>query len=69
MKHSLNYLLKVQAVCELYQDWKAKGYTNRWIWANKVKPLYFISENTMYTYLRTPYKRMLKELGYGLYAE
>lgn len=63
-KHSVNQLLKVKAVCEMYQEWKEKGYTNRWIHKNKIAPAFYISENTLYAYLRIPYKRLLKEIGH-----
>lgn len=62
MAHSRNKLLQMQLVIELYLQHKTPDRSNRWVLKNVINPIYPISENTLYVYLRTPVKKLLKEL-------
>lgn len=61
---SRNQLLKIQIVVELYLEAKRadSGRSNRWILKNVIAPRYPMTEKTLYSYLATPYKKLLKEL-------
>lgn len=61
---SRNQLLKIKIVVELYLEAKMadSGRSNRWILKNVIAPKYPMTEKTLYAYLATPYKKLLKEL-------
>ncbi len=59
-----NKLLLIQDVQNIYREEKEKsrgGFSNRFIWREKIWPLYRIAENTFYEYLRTPAKALYKK--------
>lgn len=62
MSHSRNKLLQMQLVIELYLEHKTPDRSNRWVLKHIINPRYPMSENTLYVYLRTPVKKLLKEL-------
>jgi hypothetical protein len=60
--HSRNKLLQMQLVIDLYLEHKTADRSNRWVLKHIICPVYPISEWTLYSYLRTPVKKLLKEL-------
>ncbi|WP_053404981.1 hypothetical protein [Persicobacter sp. CCB-QB2] len=60
-----NKLLLIIDIQEIFLEEKEKsrgGFSNRFIYNEKIYPVYRIAENTFYEYLRTPAKKLLKKL-------
>ena len=62
MSHSRNKLLQMQLVIELYLEHKTPDRSNRWVLKHIINPVYPMTENTLYVYLRTPVRKLLKEI-------
>lgn len=62
MSHSRNKLLHMQLVIDLYLAHKTPDRSNRWVLKNIINPVYPMTENTLYVYLRTPVRKLLKEI-------
>lgn len=52
MAYSKKYFLeKVRKVNEIYDAYAKQGYSNEWIYRNKIKEQFYISRSTFYVYL------------------
>ncbi|TXI14241.1 MAG: hypothetical protein E6Q66_07485 [Pedobacter sp.] len=58
-----NYLLKVKAVCELYEQMHKPDVPMVRTYRNVIYPCFYISLCTFQRYLNTNYKKELRELG------
>jgi hypothetical protein len=60
----LNHLKKVLAIQDIWQEFGryGKGYSDVWVFKNKVKDQYWISMSTFYKYLEIPAKKQIKEI-------
>ena len=61
-KNKLKRIIDIQTIVLAQQ---AKGVTNEFIYYNHIKPIYHISRDCFYEYLRTNAKRDLKILEEG----
>ncbi len=52
----------MQDVIEAYLAAKTEDNTTKWVYKWVIYPQFRISISTLYTYLRTPVKKLLKEL-------
>lgn len=57
-----NYLLRIIDIQNITLEHQNRGATKRWIFANIVKPNYYISEATYRKYLGINAKRLIKLL-------
>lgn len=57
-----NFLLKVQAVCEIYKQYKKEGVTTGFIYNQYIKDVYFVSRTTFFAYLNINYKKELADI-------
>ena len=51
----------MQKVINTYLEYKGDGVTTAWVYRNHIYPIYHISISTLYFYLRTPVKKLIKE--------
>ena len=58
-----NYLLKVKAVCELYDQMRNPDVPIACTYRKVIYPCFYISLGTFYRYLNINYKRQLRELA------
>lgn len=58
-----NYLLKVKAVCELYEQMAQPDVPAARTYRKVIYPNFYISVGTFYRYLNTNYKKELRELA------
>ena len=58
-----NYLLKVKAVCELYEQMRKPDVPMARTYRNVIYPCFYISICTFHRYLNTNYKKELRELA------
>jgi hypothetical protein len=58
----LNFLHRVLAVQEAYQNAKRPGVSDAWIWREHIYPAFHISERSFREYLEVPASRELKQL-------
>lgn len=58
-----NHLLKVKAVCELYEQMRKPDVPMIRTYQNVIYPCFYISRCTFYRYLNTNYKKELRELA------
>jgi len=60
----LNHLQKVIAIQNIWQEYGryGKGYSDVWVYRNKIKDVYYISMRTFYSYLEIPAKKQIKEI-------
>ena len=59
--YSINKLRLICLIQDITLEAKKNGATQRWVFRNKIYPVYFISERTFNTYLAVPAKALLKE--------
>ena len=58
-----NHLLKVKAVCELYEQLRKPDVPMAATYRKVIYPCFYISMCTFYRYLNTNYKKELRELA------
>lgn len=60
----LNYLKKVLEVQQIWQEFGrgGLGYSDVWVFRNKIHDVYHISMSTFYHYLEIPAKKQIKEI-------
>ena len=58
-----NHLLKVKAVCELYEQMHKPDVPMASTYRKVIYPCFYISVGTFYRYLNINYKKELRELG------
>jgi len=60
----LNYLKRVLEVQDVWQEYGrgGKGYTDVWVYRNKIRDVFHISMRTFYHYLDIPAKKQIKEI-------
>lgn len=58
-----NYLLKVKAVCELYDQMRNPDVPMACTYRKVIYPAFYISIGTFYRYLSVNYKKELRELA------
>jgi hypothetical protein len=56
-----NKLLQMQAIIELYLKHKTPDRTSSWVYRHIIYPQCHISRSTLYNYLNTPVKKLLRE--------
>ena len=61
-KRKKNFLLRVKAVVELYNEHKKEGVSAVWVHKAIIYPRFYISRSTLYEYLSINYKKQLKEI-------
>ena len=54
-----NYLLRVKQVNEVYREHSCRGIFTEHIYRNYIRPRFYISRQTFYSYLTIPYAREL----------
>ena len=57
-----NKLMQMQMVIDAYLAAKTPDKSVQWVYRHIIFPNFRISRSTLYNYLNTPVKRMLKEL-------
>lgn len=58
----LKRVIDIQTIYREYSKHFDGGCTDKWIFENKIYPVYRISRSRFYEYLRMPAKRQLKDL-------
>lgn len=64
-----NHLLKVKAVCELYERMRQPDVPASQTYRKVIYPAFYISRGTFYRYLSVNYKKELRELTNEQQAE
>jgi len=59
-KNKLKLILDIQEIYMKYS--RDKGSSAKWIFENKIKPVYHISRSTFFEYLATNAKKELKDI-------